>query len=1230
MTVPSETTSTELRGGVGSPSFIGLLLTQLLGTFNDNMFRWFAVCLAKPMMTSGNDDSLAVTLGLAAFTVPYLILAVPAGFLADRFSKRSVIVACKVAEIIIMALGIAAILSGNAWLLMGVVALTGAQAALFGPSKYGAIPELITPEKLSSANGFMGLATVGASALGTIAGYWLDGVAAIRMKDGVTVGGLMFPAALVVGTAVVGTLTSLLIRKLPAANPNRKLESNPAAAVVRDMKLLWSDVPIRRTALGIAFFWMLASLANLNLDSFGEVVVGLTRQDIGTLGALLVVGVGVGSVVAGTVSRGKVELGIVTVGALGITLSCCMLFVSAQKLNPEPRLPLQAAVKAYQDTKSQLLKDPTALEKRDEQGNVAPGKIGEETLADLKQKANASYPPFESAFYWVCFWLFMLGASAGFFDIPLEANLQHRADVEKRGTILAATNFMTFTFILGSAAVFHVLRSVLGLAPDKIFLIAGIATAPVIWQSFRILPQSTIRFIVWVMSLFFYRIRVIGREHIPERGGALIVANHVSWLDGVLLIMVSNRPIRMLAYSDYVDVKGPIGWLSRTFGTIPIKNTDGPKALLQSLNTAKDAIKNGELVCIFAEGALTRTGQLQQFNRGLMRIVAGTGAPVVPCYLDQLWGSVFSYHGGKFFWKWPKHWPFPIGILFGQPIADPDSVVEVRQAVEQLGVQAVSHRPNDMIPVRQFLRACRDGRKRAKVADSAGLELTGGKLLAGSLAFARVLARENLRMNERNIGILLPPSVGGVLANTAVSLLGKTSVNLNYTLSDDVVNFCIREAGITHVITSKKFLEKKPMKIDAEWIFLEDVKEGVTPMDKLLAGFSAFVEPISILERRLGLHRINPNDPMTIIFTSGSTGEPKGVMLSHRNVGSNIHSADQLFQIADNDVLMGVLPFFHSFGYSLMMWLPLTLPPKGVYHFNPLDARTVGSLCEQHKVTIIAATPTFLKGYLKRCTKEQMATMDLAIVGAEKLPLSLAEDFHKAFGIYPTEGFGTTELSPLAAANVPDHRNNAAGTGQTGTKLGTVGRPVPNVAAKVVDPDTGADLGTNKPGLLKFKGPNVMLGYLNRPEKTAESIQEGWYNTGDIAVIDDDGFITITGRLSRFSKIGGEMVPHIRIEEELIRSIGDGGNSDDTEVRVAVSAVPDESKGERIIVLHKAMTKPIDAIQKDLSAAGLPNLWIPGADSFFEVEQIPLLGTGKLDLRGIKQKAHELTGIAMK
>jgi acyl-[acyl-carrier-protein]-phospholipid O-acyltransferase / long-chain-fatty-acid--[acyl-carrier-protein] ligase len=1152
--------SDDPRAGVGSRSFLGLLLTQMLGTLNDNMFRWFAIKSAQDQL----GDSEALVLGIAVFTLPYLLLAVYAGFLADRFSKRSVIVWCKVAEIVVMAMGIAAILSGNLYFLFTVVFMMGAQSALFTPSKYGGIPEIVSPENLSKANGLMGLVTVSSSAIGGFIGFMLFDHCAAELLAGPSLLDLWVPASAMMGVAVVGLVSSLLIRQLHPANPNRQCDVNFPKATFRDLKLLGSDMALMRTALGIAFFWAIAALAQSNIDLFGSEILKQGATGTGALMPVLIAGVAIGSVLAGFVSGGKVELGLVPLGALGITLSSLLLWIV---------------------------------------GAAAPD-----------EASNVS-------FYLTCVCLFGLGASAGLFDIPLESFLQHKSDDENRGTVIAATNFLTFSMIMVSAGLLHVFTSVLNLSPDQIFMVAGLGTIPVIIYSFKLLPQATIRFIVWLLTTFVYRVKIVGKENIPEKGGALLVANHVTWLDGLLLVTMSERPVRMLAYADYVG-KGFAGYICRTFGVIPIKGDGGPKALLRSLKAARQAAIDGDVVCIFAEGEITRTGQLQPFQRGMTRIIEGTGVPVIPTYLDQLWGSIFSYHSGKFFWKKPISWPYPLTIMFGEPLNDPDNVYEVRQAVEQLGVAAVEHR-DSLIPARQFLRSCRSARGRSKSADSSGMDLTGGKFLTASLVFRKVLQRHYIPDDEKFVGILLPPSVGGAITNAALTLMGKVTVNLNYTLTDEVNNFCIKEAGIKRIVTSKKFLEKKPTNVDAEFIYVEDLKEKVTKMDKISSLVSAMVEPISMLEKRLGLTKIDPNEEMTIIFTSGSTGEPKGVMLTHNNVSSNVAAADQLFQITEEDCFLGVLPFFHSFGFSLMMWLPLMLKPKAVYHFNPLDARTVGKLCEKHSVTVLAATPTFMKGYMKRCTVEQMKALDLAIVGAEKMPQSLADEFQAKFGVLPTEGYGTTELSPLAAANVPDHRNNAAGTGQTAFKAGTVGRPVANVAAKTVDPDTGEAVGLNNPGLLYIKGPNVMKGYLNRPDKTAEVINDGWYNTGDIAIIDDEGFISITGRLSRFSKIGGEMVPHIKIEEELIRLI-DVGDEEEPTVKVAVASVPDEKKGERIIVLHKPMENSIESILQGLSDAGLPNLWIPSADSFVEVEEIPLLGTGKLDLRGIKDKAAEL------
>jgi acyl-[acyl-carrier-protein]-phospholipid O-acyltransferase/long-chain-fatty-acid--[acyl-carrier-protein] ligase len=299
------------------------------------------------------------------------------------------------------------------------------------------------------------------------------------------------------------------------------------------------------------------------------------------------------------------------------------------------------------------------------------------------------------------------------------------------------------------------------------------------------------------------------------------------------------------------------------------------------------------------------------------------------------------------------------------------------------------------------------------------------------------------------------------------------------------------------------------------------------------------------------------------------------------------------------------------------MWTVLVLEPKGAYHMSPLDARQVGKLARRHKGTLLIATPTFLRLYLKACPAEDFESVEVVMAGAEKLPKDLCDAFEQKFGVRPVEGYGTTELSPLVSFNIPPGR--ALWEDTLGWKEGSVGRPIPGTQARVTHPETHELLGPNQPGMLWIKGPNVMLGYYNRPDLTAAVMQDGWYRTGDIAFIDDDGFITITGRESRFSKIGGEMVPHIKIEETLAAVIGAG----EDELRAAVTAIPDARRGERLVVVHTALEKPPHQICKELQEAGLPALWIPSPDSFIQVDQIPILGTGKLDLKALKSLAAQ-------
>ncbi|MDR1141384.1 MAG: AMP-binding protein [Planctomycetaceae bacterium] len=535
-----------------------------------------------------------------------------------------------------------------------------------------------------------------------------------------------------------------------------------------------------------------------------------------------------------------------------------------------------------------------------------------------------------------------------------------------------------------------------------------------------------------------------------------------------------------------------------------------------------------------------------------------------------------------------------------------------------------------LIPIRQMLRVCRTGKNELKFADSTGMEMTGGRALLTALVFRRILHR-NLGADEQNVGLLMPTSVYGVLANLGLALDRRTSVNLNYTFGTETINYCIRHADIKHVITSRRVLDRFPnIKLDAELIIMEDIGKTVTWIDKITSFIDAYVTPISLFERVLGLHRVSLDDILTIIYTSGSTGTPKGAMITHRGIAENVRAFFHHLDLKSTDIILGSLPLFHAYGYTTTFWLPAMSAVKGVYHFNPLEYKKVGEMAQKYRCTAFPTTPTFLRGYIKRCPKEDFESVNTVICGAEKLPGDLIDAWAAKFGYRPAEGYGTTELSPVVSTNVPKGRRPDY---QDWLREGTIGRPLINIQARTVELETGNPITNGTPGMLQIKGPSVMAGYYKDVEKTDMVLKNGWYTTGDIASIDSNGFIQITGRLSRISKIGGEMVPHILIEEEIEKIINtvsaknavSASETETTEIEVAVSAVPEERKGERLIVLHRNLPLTPEEICKSLQKSGLPNLWIPSPNDFFYVDLIPLLGTGKLDLRAVKELAEMVT-----
>jgi acyl-[acyl-carrier-protein]-phospholipid O-acyltransferase/long-chain-fatty-acid--[acyl-carrier-protein] ligase len=799
--------------------------------------------------------------------------------------------------------------------------------------------------------------------------------------------------------------------------------------------------------------------------------------------------------------------------------------------------------------------------------------------------------------------LSVLGLASGLFIVPLNAYLQQRAEDHEKGRLIATNNFYNTIGLMLASAALWIFHDRLHVGPDRLILIFGIATVGATAYIVTVVPDFLVRFILWMLTHTIFKIRIVGQEYVPFRGPALLVANHTAHVDGLLIGACVQRFIRFLVWRPYYEMRGIHGVL-RLMKAIPVGT--GRRDTVEMLQRARQELVDGHVVCIFAEGAISRTGNLLPFKHGLERIAQGLDVPIIPVHLDRLWGSIFSFERGKFFWKRPKHVPYPVTVSFGRPLPSAAAAHEVRQAIQELGSAAVGARKNkrDTLPLR-FIGTARKNWTRFAMADSTGREVTFGEALTGSVLIADWLAAH--RRDEVHIGLLLPSSVGGALANLGTVMAGKTTVNLNYTAGREAMEKAANQCGIRTIITSRAFLGKARIEVGEEAVFLEDVLKG----SKVAAWLKARLLPARLL---VGAGQ-GPDSIAAIIFSSGSTGVPKGVMLSHYNVIANVEAMAQVFWISGRDRIVGVLPFFHSFGSTVTIWFPMLSGCGVVYHPNPLDAKAVGALVSRYRATFLLSTPTFCAAYIRKCAREDFASLRFALVGAEKLREPVARGFEEKFGLRPLEGYGATEMAPVISVNTPDYA--AEKNEQLGNKPGTVGHPLPGVAVRVVDPDTQEPLPPNQAGLLLVKGSNRMAGYLGQPERTAEVIRDGWYVTGDIATVDDDGFVRITDRLSRFSKVAGEMVPHIRLEEALSEFLGDAP--------CAVTGIPDEQRGERLVALYTHPDVTPRELWERLSRTEMPPLWIPKPENIHRVEQLPLLGTGKLDLRGVKAKALELS-----
>ncbi len=725
------------------------------------------------------------------------------------------------------------------------------------------------------------------------------------------------------------------------------------------------------------------------------------------------------------------------------------------------------------------------------------------------------------SYTWAAVSMGLLGFAGGLFIVPLTSLLQQRSGSGERGRLIATNNFVNMLGVLLASGALYLLADILAYAPDRIIGIFAWVTFAVTLYMLTVVPDFLIRFVLWMVTHTFYRIRIVGQENVPFRGPALLVSNHVSFIDGFFVGACVQRFVRFLVYRPYYEQQ-PFHWVLRKMNAIPIQGGD-PEKVAESIELARDQLRQGHVVCIFAEGSVSRTGGMLPFKRGFERMMEGLDAegldvPIIPVNLDRVWGSIFSFKDGRPFFRRPERFPYPVTVSFGAPLPGSANAPEVRQAVLELGSEAALLRRSrcDQLHLR-FIRTAKRNWFSFAAADS-HRRLTYGSLLVESLLLARQLRKSIGQRGgqsgpalPRKVGLQLPPSTEAVIANLAVLFAGCVPVNLPRSESlslgeteSDQLSQIVERCGIRTVICSRRLETDSSTKF-AEALLLEDLANRRSGLGRAIAAAAVFLLPARLLEAIYHRKEETPDSLATLVQTAGVSAAAKSVMLSHYNIVSNVEAFEQVFWVNREDRVVGSLPFHHALGLTATLWFPLLAGCGVLYHDDPADAAGLGQLAGRYGGTILVATPSQYSAYLSDVPADDLRPLRFAVVGGSGMDPDLAHRFQEKFGVELMEGYGLAEMTAVVAVNLPGYEQGHKK--QLGSKPRTVGHPVPGVSAKVVDETSGDTLPPDQEGRLLVKGPGRMLGYLG--EADGALVRDGWLETGDRAAIDIDGFIRI-------------------------------------------------------------------------------------------------------------------------